>query len=144
MNRTIATALTLGLALLTLTACSGAPTHEQKDTPGPTVTHQTRESTPTVYDECVDDLATIDAARVKAGTTFSLGDCAHVSVVGQASKGTTIELGTVEDLLVEGSGTTVSVASAKSITVPGSDNTVIHDPGAEVQDLGKGNTLTVR
>lgn len=140
MIRKTAVSLVLGAAFLTaLAGCSST------STPGPTSSPKPSHTTPvteTVYNECVDGLATVDASDLSADEPFTLGDCAQVSVLGAAKDGGTISLGAVDSLLVEASGATIEVQGAKTITIPGSDNTVTYGGTAEVQDLGTGNTAT--
>ncbi|QCR42509.1 hypothetical protein C1N91_02065 [Curtobacterium sp. SGAir0471] len=142
MNRM--TALTVALAItsiVSLAGCSNSADPDKAASPSPTRTSAANE---TVYNTCVDGLATIDAAHFTAEKPLDLGDCTHVSVLGAAKDGSTITLGAVEDLLIEASGATIHVDSAKSITVPGSDNTVQYSGETAVQDLGQGNTITAR
>jgi hypothetical protein len=142
MKRKTVLTIALGTALVAaLTGCShGAnPDKTSSPTPAPTKTSAANE---TVYNECIDGLATIDASDATAEKPLTVGDCTHVSVLGAAEDGSTITLGAVEDLLVEASGATIDVKSAKSITVPGSDNTVTYSGEAAVQDLGQDNTIS--
>ena len=142
MNRRTLVTITLGATLVAaLTGCSGGAAPDRTPSPSPTEEGATTE---TVYDTCVDGLATIRATDVSPEEPLSLGDCTHVSVLGAAPGGATITLGAVEDLLVEASGATVDVQSVKTITVPGSDNTVTYAGEAAVQDLGQDNTITAR
>jgi hypothetical protein len=144
MKRTTVLTIALGTALVAaLTGCShGAnPDKTSSPTPAPTKTSAANE---TVYNECIDGLATIDATDATAKKPLALGDCTHVSVLGAGADGSTITLGAVEDLLVEASGATIEVASAKSITVPGSDNTVTYSGEAAVKDLGQNNKVSAR
>lgn len=139
MNRKTVVTIALGAALAAaLTGCSGGSNLDKTSSPSPTKTSTANE---TVYNECVDGLATIDATDATAKKPLTVGDCAHVSVLGAAEDGSTITLGAVEDLLVEASGATIDVESVKSITVPGSDNTVKYSGEAAVQDLGQDNTI---
>jgi len=142
-RKTVAT-VALGAALAAaLTGCSGGATPDKTSSPTPSPT-KTSAANETVYNECIDGLATIDASDATAEKPLTVGDCTHVSVLGAAKDGSTITLGAVEDLLVEASGATIDVKSAKSITVPGSDNTVKYSGEAEVQDLGQDNTISAR
>lgn len=139
MNRTTVITMALGTALVAaLTGCSSTGNPDKAPSPSPTKTSAASE---TVYNKCVDGLATIKATDKEP---LTLGDCAHVSVLGAAKGGATITLGTVEDLLVEASGATVDVQSVTSITVPGSDNSVTYSGQATVQDLGQNNTISAR
>lgn len=142
MNRKTVIAIALGAALATvLTGCSGTATPDKTSSPAPTKSSSTTE---TVYNKCVDGLATIKADEATAKKPLAVSDCAHVSVLGAAKNGATITLGAVEDLLIEASGATVDIQSVKNITVPGSDNTVRYSGEAAVQDLGQNNTISAR
>lgn len=144
MNRKTVVSIALGATLVAaLAGCSGGanPDKTASPTPSPTKTSAANE---TVYNECIDGLATINAKDATAKKPLTVGDCTHVSVLGAAEDGSTITLGAVEDLLVEASGATIDVESAKSITVPGSDNTVNYSGEAAVQDLGQHNTIAAR
>ncbi|MDM7885756.1 hypothetical protein QUG92_11630 [Curtobacterium sp. RHCKG23] len=131
-------ALSLGLALAaTLTACSGAATNDKASkstSPAPT------RSPSTEYNVCKDGVARILASDLTADDEFSL-DCDRVSIVGAATPGSTIELGAVSKLVVEGDGVIVHAASAKEIIVPGSRNTITHGGESTVQDIGQDNTV---
>lgn len=142
MNRKTVITITLGAGLVAaLAGCSSTGTPDKTASPTPT---KQSSASKTVYNKCIDGLATIKASDVTAKKPFSLGDCTHVSVLGAAKKGATISLGAVEDLLVEASGATIEVQKAKSITVPGSDNTVTYSGEAAVQDLGQHNSITAQ
>lgn len=144
MNRKTIVTIALGATLVAaLTGCSNGanPDKTVSPTPSPTKTSAANE---TVYNECIDGLATIDASDATAEKPLAVGDCTHVSVLGAAEDGSTIKLGAVEDLLVEASGARIDVKSVKSITVPGSENTVKYSGEAAVKDLGQGNTITAR
>jgi hypothetical protein len=142
MKRKTVLTIALGTALVAaLTGCSGGANPDKTSSPTPTPT-KTSAANETVYNECIDGLATIDASDATAEKPLSVGDCTHVSVLGAAQDGSTITLGAVEDLLVEASGATIEVKSAKSITVPGSDNTVTYSGAAAVKDLGQDNTIS--
>lgn len=144
MNRKTVASVALGAALIAaLAGCSGGGTPDKSASPTPSPT-KTSAANETVYNKCIDGLATINAKDATAEKPLAVGDCAHVAVLGAAEDGSTITLGAVEDLLVEASGATIDVQSAKSITVPGSDNTVKYSGETAVKDLGKGNTISAR
>lgn len=131
-------ALAVGLSLLSA-GCSGAA-HDDRSTPkakpSPTGVQEV------TYDECVDGRATVLASDASRNGRIAIGDCNEVSVVGAASPGSTIELGRVELLVVEGDGATIHLDRVDRIVVPGNHNTVTHVGESEVDDQGTGNTIT--
>lgn len=142
-KRTLISTITLAVvAAAALTGCSTAQ-DDKKASPSPSASATTK-PIETVYDKCVDGAATLLTTNTGAGKTFSLGDCANVSIVGAGAKGSSFELGTVETLVVEGDSVTVSVASAKKIIVAGQQNDVTYGGQAEVVDDGAKNTITAQ
>lgn len=145
-RRPITTAVLAASGLLViLTGCSGEDGTTATKTPTPSASAQeTSEPTHTTYNECVEGHATIDAAAVEAGEPIELDDCADVSIVSGSKDGTPITIGAVENLLVEASDAEIEVDRAGHIIVPGSGNTITYSGEAEVQDLGKDNSITTR
>lgn len=139
---TSAIATTVACAAL-LVGCSSTPDGGTAKTSEPTAS-ETAAPNETVYDECTDGTATILASNPEKGATFELGDCGTVSIVGQATEGSSIHLGTVDVLVIEGDDTDVEVDAAKKIVLAGSDNHVVHGGTPEVVDEGTGNKATAR
>ncbi|KTR11734.1 hypothetical protein [Curtobacterium luteum] len=145
MKRThVMTALaTAVLAAVALTGCTAGGDSKAEPSKKPSAS-ATAKPEKTVYDKCEDGFATILTTNTDAGETFTLGDCANVSIVGPGAEGSRFEIGAVDTLVVEGDQVTASVASAKKIIVAGKGNTVTHGGDAEVQDDGADNTVTAK
>jgi len=140
MKKQIAASLALAAGLAFLAA--GCTASESDAKPSPTTkstgspVHEER------YNKCIDDRATVLASDVKRDGKITVGDCAEVSVVGAATPGSTIEVGTVKLLVVEADGATVHAGTAERIVIPGGHNTVTHTGDAQVEDQGAENTVT--
>lgn len=138
MRKIITTTLIAAAAIAGLTACtSGSSTTSETPTPRPTIT-----SGPAVdgytppTGQCEDGVATITADL----ETIALPEgCETVNVLTNAS---TITLGPVTNLQIEGDDNAVTVASVDKITVFGTGNDLKHGGDAEkVDDQGKHNTI---
>lgn len=126
-----------GLAVLASGCSSDAPA--PKPTEKPTASATAPEVT---YNECVDGKATVLASAAERDGSIELGDCAEVSVVGAATKGSTVQLGTVTLLVVEADSANIRAGAVERIVVPGSHNTIAHTGDAAVDDQGTDNTIT--
>ncbi|GAA0965609.1 DUF3060 domain-containing protein [Frigoribacterium faeni] len=139
MKKSIARPLGLATALVLAAALSGCTTTDDTEATGsPSPSVESVEATETVYDECVDGVATILSDGLDG--PFELGDCPAVSIVGVEGR---ITLGAVDRLVVEGDRNAIVVDQVTHVAFGGADNTVEHRGGEpEVVDDGDGNTVT--
>ncbi|KQO79907.1 hypothetical protein ASF17_14615 [Frigoribacterium sp. Leaf263] len=122
-RKLLITSAGIGLALLTLTGCTGGTTEAEKSTPTPASSESASASAtefPKPTGECIDGVATF----VDNDTEFALPDgCETVDIIGA---GNTITLGPVTNLIVESDGNTIDVDSVETITNLSFGNTVTH------------------
>lgn len=139
MKKLIVVASMAVIAASTLAGCSAAQVDATgTPTPRPTVTSTPNPDYTAPTGACVDGVATITADV----TDIALPEgCATVNVL---TNGSTIELGPVETLQIEGNDNTVTAASASSITVFGTGNALTHGGDPKVTDEGERNTVNKR
>lgn len=136
MRKHLLTALGAGAIILSIAGCSAAD--DVESTPRPTTTQTPDAAYEAPTGECQDGEATI----TKDLETIDLPDgCDIVNVLTNAS---TITLGPVKQLNIEGENNTVTVESATKIGIYGEDNTVTHGGDAKVIDNGDTNKVTKR
>jgi len=139
MKKLIVVAGLAVVAASTLAGCSAAQVDAGgTPTPRPTVTSTPDPDYTAPTGACVDGVATITADV----TDITLPEgCPTVNVL---TNGSSIELGPVETLQIEGNDNTVTTASAATITVFGNGNALTHGGDPKVTDEGERNTLNKR
>lgn len=141
MKRLLLTTM-IAAAAVSLTGCtSGAPEPHEKvaeSTPKATITSTPVPGYTPPTGTCDDGTATIIADVEE----IALPDgCANVRIVSSAS---TITLGPVEHLQIEGNDNSVTVASVDEIAVFGDRNDIGHGGEPTVDDEGAENTIAAK
>ncbi len=147
MNKTPILTIALGASLIAVLAgcttaattpnpTSPASTSTQSPTPGPTITSTPDADYKAPSGTCENGEATI----IQDVSDIALPE--GCDIVNVLTNGSTVDLGPVKQLNIEGKDNTITVDKAENIGIFGTGNDITHGGEATIDDQGSGNKTT--